>query len=195
MLLGKRKDRVLYRHKKTDGFSLIELLVVIAIIGILGGMAVVYFRDSKKRVRVVIARVAISDIKGAMIRMETYTGEWPGHQIPWQMCPPSLCGDNEVWDLNSESAGLTQNDPGNPFSGWQGPYLDSVPLDPWGKPYFLDTDYRVQAGTDNPCGVPQKFPCDLVAAIGSFGPNRYGPNRYDDDDIIFVLAGKRDWTD
>jgi hypothetical protein len=58
-----------------------------------------------------------------------------------------------------------------------------IPLDPWGNPYFLDTDYQVDAN-GNPC----QSSCTEVAALGSFGPNGVGQNVYDSDDIILIVA-------
>ena len=49
-------------------------------------------------------------------------------------------------------------------------------LDPWGNPYFLDTDYHTGG--------------DCVVAIGSFGPNGVGQNLYDEDDIIYVIPSE-----
>jgi hypothetical protein len=78
---------------------------------------------------------------------------------------------DELWNLNAAAAGLTAN--GGAWSGWTGPYLTSVPTDPWGNNYFLDEDYDID-GVD-------------YVVIGSFGPNGVGPNNYDADNIIIIL--------
>jgi hypothetical protein len=62
---------------------------------------------------------------------------------------------------------------GGGWDGWIGPYLTMVPADPWGMDYFMDEDYEID-GVD-------------YTVIGSFGPNKVGPNLYDDDDIIIIL--------
>jgi len=79
---------------------------------------------------------------------------------------------NEVWDLNSPSAGMVATDGGYP--GWDGPYLANVPRDPWGNNYFFDNDYTINQQN--------------VVAIGSFGPNGVGPNNYDADNIILIIS-------
>ena len=45
--------------------------------------------------------------------------------------------------------------------------------DPWGSDYFFDPDYRIN-------GV-------MWPVVGSFGPNRVGPNQYDSDDIYYIV--------
>ena len=79
-------------------------------------------------------------------------------------------GGVEVWNLNA-AAGLTSTDGG--YLGWNGPYIQSVPLDPWGKNYFFDTYYDIN-GTN-------------YVVVGSFGPNKVGPNLYDADDVILLF--------
>ena len=60
------------------------------------------------------------------------------------------------------------------FPDWTGPYLDEMPVDPWGNDYFFDPDYRID-------GVKQMV-------IGSSGPNGSGLNVYDEDNIIIILS-------
>ena len=168
--------------RKRKGFTLIELLVVIGIMGVLAGMIAIALGGGREQARIARAKSEVADIQRAIIRLEIDTEEWPDHQIPWQV---NTGGSNEVWDLNAEEAGLTQDDSGTPFTGWKGPYLDSVPSDPWGNPYFLDTDYSVKANGD-PCDGAGG--CSNAAAIGSFGPDGSGQNVYNADDVIFILA-------
>jgi hypothetical protein len=77
----------------------------------------------------------------------------------------------ETWDLTTADAGLLAND--GDFENWQGPYLPSIVLDPWGSPYFFDPDYRI--GSVN------------RVVVGSFGPNRRGRNIYDSDNVYVLL--------
>jgi len=79
-----------------------------------------------------------------------------------------------VWDLNAANAGLVATNGG--FPNWDGPYMQSVPKDPWGSDYFFDLDYRID-GKD-------------FAVVGSFGPNKVGKNLYDSDDIILILPAQ-----
>ena len=152
------------------GFTLIELMIVIAIIGILAAIALIVSSSYAKRAKVAEATCDIDTIYKAMILLESDTGQWPGHQTVSQI---NKGGGNEVWDLSAAAAGLVSDDPGTPFPDWNGPYLPSVPEDPWGNDYFLDTDYRIN-GVD-------------YIVVGSFGPNGEGQNKYDDDDVIKII--------
>jgi general secretion pathway protein G len=156
------------KSRTARAFTLVELLVVISIIGILSTLAVVAVNAARKAAKIAKAQHDIDTIVLALKELENDTGEWPGHQ---KVDVTTTAGNNEIWDLNAPEAGISATD-GN-FVGWQGPYMVSVPLDPWGHPYFYDSDYIV--GGDN------------KVVIGSFGPNGVGQNLYDSDDIIKIL--------
>jgi general secretion pathway protein G len=150
------------------GFTLVELMIVIAIIGILAAIALITSSSYHTKAKVAEATSDLDTIYKAMILLESDTGQWPGHQAIGEV---NKGGGNEVWDLSVGAAGLVITD-GN-FPGWGGPYLPSVPEDPWGNDYFLDTDYEIN-GVD-------------YLVLGSFGPNGVGQNLYDDDDVIKII--------
>ncbi|OHA62377.1 MAG: hypothetical protein A3E07_00020 [Candidatus Wildermuthbacteria bacterium RIFCSPHIGHO2_12_FULL_45_9] len=159
------------KHRQ-QAFTLIELLVVIAIIGILTGITIIALPKAIEFARITKAKAEIRDIVTSIRRLELDTGQWPGHQeinVIGNEIP-----NNEIWDLNEEVAGLTQNDSADPYPNWRGYYAAYIPLDPWGNPYFFDSDYDVD-------GI-------WVIAVGSFGPNGIGHNVYDEDDIIYELG-------
>lgn len=152
------------------GFTLIELLVVIAVISILSAIGLVFLNGGREKARIADAQSDLRSIATALQILEFDTGEWPNHLAPG-ICT-GACGANEVEDLTVAAAGLMVTD-GN-FPSWQGPYLKTMPLDPWEHQYFLDTDYRI-SGQD-------------YAVLGSYGPNGVGLNQYDEDDVYFILA-------
>ena len=154
------------------GFSLIEILVVIGAIGILLGIAVPAYNGYREKSQIAAAMQDLKRIETAIIALGTNTMQWPGGE------PVGKEGSSEIENLNSPEAGLTNNDDGD-FSSWNGPYISSVPLDPWGTHYFFDPDYNIPGG---PSQVP---------VIGSYGPNGVGKNLYDSDDVITRLACKK----
>ncbi len=153
-----------------------ELLVVIAIIGLLGSYVVASMNEARGKARIAKAQDQISEIRKAIAQLVIDTGEWPGHKSVEEI--ESGVGGNELWDLNVPLAGIVATD-GN-YANWNGPYLQSVPADPWGNNYFLDTDYDVEPGAG------EKW----AAILGSFGPNGVGQNLYDSDDVILLLASE-----
>jgi general secretion pathway protein G len=154
------------------GFSLIEILVVIGAIGILLGIAVPAYNGYREKSQIAAAMQDLKRIETAIIALGTNTMQWPGGESVGKE------GSTEIENLNSPEAGLTNNDDGD-FSSWNGPYIPSVPLDPWGTHYFFDPDYNIPGG---PSQVP---------VIGSYGPNGVGKNLYDSDDVITRLACKK----
>jgi general secretion pathway protein G len=156
------------RNRNRPGFTLIELLVVIAIIGILSTLAIVALTYARNAAKIAAAKHEIDVLTLALKELENDTGQWPLHQTVDQI---TAVGANEAWDLNAPEVGIVATD-GN-FVGWRGPYMTSVPLDPWGHPFFYDSDYVVNG--------------ENKVVLGSFGPNGVGQNLYDSDDIIKIL--------
>ena len=157
-----------FNLKNTRGFTLIELMVVTSIIGVLAAIAIPKFSSYKEKAKIVEAKSQLKELQLAIELLATDTGKWPGS------IDVGITANQEVWDLNAEEAGIVITN--GAFPGWGGPYIASVPQDPWGSNYFFDPDYYMD-------GVP-------YAVVGSFGPNKAGPNQYDSDDVIIKLAAK-----
>lgn len=153
------------------GFSLIEILVVIGAIGILLGIAVPAYNGYREKSQIAAAMHDLKGIETAIIALATDTGLWPEGQAIGEI---NNGGSNEIYDLNDPESGLVATD-GN-FPNWRGPYINAVPLDPWGTNYFLDTDYRI-SGVDN-------------IVLGSLGPSKCCNNQYKPDDVRLILPLK-----
>jgi len=154
------------------GFSLIEILVVIGAIGILVGIAIPVYNGYLERANIAEAQQVLKDIERAIITMAIDTGKWPGP------APIGKKSNTEIENLNLAVAGLVTFTNATDFPNWSGPYISSVPLDPWGTHYFFDPDYNIPGG---PAQVP---------LLGSYGPNGVGINVYDSDDVIMRLGCK-----
>ena len=144
------------------GFTLIELMVSMAIVAILVAISVPAYSEFKEKAK--IAQADLKNLQSAIQVLATDTDQWPGPN------PVGIVANGEVWDLNSPSGGIIV---AGSFPNWRGPYLPAIKKDPWGNDYFFDPDYEI-AGVNYP-------------VVGSFGPNKLGPNVYDSDDIYIVL--------
>jgi len=156
------------RSKPSRGYTLLELLVAIAVIGILVATAIPLYGRYREKARSVLAYRDLKEIQLGIELLATDTEQWPGPNDVGKIA------NQEVWDLNAGTAGLVATNGG--FPNWDGPYMQSVPKDPWGSDYFFDPDYDING---------KQF-----AVVGSFGPNKVGKNLYDSDDIILVLPAQ-----
>ena len=156
------------------GFTLIELLVVIAIIGVLSSVVLGALNTARNKAYVAKAQAEVRNIRTAIGLLVNDTGEWPGHKTVDDI--ESGMSGNEIWDLNAAAAGLVATD--GAYINWNGPYISSVPVDPWGNNYFFDTDYDVDPSAGE----------TWAAVVGSFGPNGDGQNVYDSDNIYQILV-------
>ena len=154
------------------GFTLIELLTIIAIISLLFSFVFASLRDARGKARLAEAQTTVNQLRRAITVMSEDTGEWPNHK---KIDAIELTPNNEIWDLSTPAAGLVTTD--GAYSGWSGPYMASIKNDPWGNPYFFDTDYDID---------PSPSVLNAVV-VGSFGPNGQGQNIYDTDNIIHIF--------
>ncbi len=109
--------------QRRQGFTLVEMLLVVAIIGILAALVIPKISGAGEHSRIVAAGADIhGGIKTALDRYEIDNGTYPR----------SL---NELVQAPSDA------------KHWAGPYLDAVPVDPWGNAYVY-----YYPGKHNPAG-------------------------------------------
>ena len=136
-VVSRHRSRVT-RH--APGFTLIEILLVMTIIAILAAIVIPKMVGRSEQARQTAAHADLSSIKTALDAYEVDNGFYP----------------KGLQDLIQQ--------PGN-AKNWHGPYLESLPQDPWGNPYVY-----TYPGRHNPSGF------DIYSA----GPDGKAGN---DDDI------------
>jgi prepilin-type N-terminal cleavage/methylation domain-containing protein len=178
-----------FQQPGEKGFTLIELLVVIAIIGVLATLSLVAFSTVRRKAQIAKVQSETETIRKAIEYLVNDSGEWPNHKSVEEV--ESGGSDNELCEtcthkLSDPEGGLVDTD--DNYSGWNGPYISSIPKDPWGREYFFDTDYQITEN-DEPCNCPHAGACTDAVVIGSYGPNADSDpnNDYKCDEIIKIL--------
>ncbi len=107
------KQSTLLKKYRSQGFTLIELLLVLVILAILAGIVLPKFSGKSQQAKVTAAQTQIGSLKMALYNFEIDNGAYP-----------------KSGDLDA-----LVNQPANTPS-WKGPYIESIPPDPWGNPYI-----------------------------------------------------------
>lgn len=143
------------RKKKQGGFSLIEIILVVVIIATLSAMVVPRLTGRSEQARLAAARADIEvNIPTALKLYELDNG----------YLPTTAQGLNSLLQKPS-TAPVPEN--------WNGPYLEKLPVDPWGRPYQYQSP-----GTNRPHDY------DLF----SLGKDT-NPDSAKDDVVNWIVAG------
>lgn len=149
---------------------MLELIVVVSILSVLVSISTFGLNATRENAKHRIAETTIEQIFLATKLQYEVTGEWPN-------------GETDC------KAGSELNLQGNTLS----PYLENIPLDPWGRPYQYDNDFQCFAGSlgcngVNDSGVDRSviFSCGPTDNTGN--SNATGFCRYDTDNIVLTIC-------
>jgi general secretion pathway protein G len=115
------------RRPAEQGFTLIEIMVVILILGLLATLVVQNLRGATDKAKHVKAQADIAGLKTALDRYYLDNGYYP----TTDQGLPAL--------VTAPTSGTV------PSNYEQGGYIEKVPLDPWGNPYFYQSDGNAYA--------------------------------------------------
>ena len=95
--------------RRRAAFTLVEVLLVIALIGFIAALAIRSISKSSSKGKYGIAKAMISNLKNSCQEYEIDVGRFPA----------------SLNDLMTNSG----------LAGWDGPYLEKMPKDPWNGEY------------------------------------------------------------
>jgi general secretion pathway protein G len=130
-------------RRAASAFTLIELLLVMVILVVLASVVVPKFASRSEQAKFTAAKTDLANFETALDAFEIDNGRYPSTEE----------GLSALVVAPSDA------------TGWHGPYIKSVPTDPWGTPYnYQYPGAHMQAGFD----------------LYSYGPDK----REGNDDIV-----------
>jgi general secretion pathway protein G len=128
---------------RRQGFTLVEMLLVLVILATLAAIVYPKVMGRSEQARVTAAITQIANFKTALDSFEVDNGYYPK-------------GRNGLQDLIQQPRDAVS---------WHGPYLDSIPKDPWNNDYIYECP-----GKHNPSSydISSPGPADKQSPIGNW---------------------------
>ena len=101
------------RRRTQSGFTLVEMLLVLVILATLAAIVVPKFAGRSEQAKVTAAQTELKNLEIALDAFEV---------------------DNSYYPKGSDGLKELVDQPNN-AKDWRGPYIDEIPLDPWGNEY------------------------------------------------------------
>lgn len=101
------------RRRAQSGFTLVEMLLVLVILATLAAIVIPKFAGRSEQAKNTAAQTEIKNLEIALDAFEV---------------------DNSYYPKGSDGLKELVEQPNN-ANDWRGPYIDEVPLDPWGNEY------------------------------------------------------------
>lgn len=111
-------------QREQRGFTLVEMLLVLVILATLAAIVYPKVMGRSEQARLTAAQTQIANFKTALDSFEVDVGYYPK-------------GKNGLMDLLQRPRDAVN---------WHGPYLETIPNDPWGQPYTYDCPGRHNPG-------------------------------------------------
>jgi len=146
-------------RSRCAAFTLTEIMVTVSVIVVIAAIAIPAYRKARATSKIKVAESELAMLAAAVKQLAWDTRRWPGGALRNDPNAP------RILNLTTNGTGLMEAHATNFPSNWKGPYISSVPNDPWGHPYFFDPEYLIGG---------QRLP-----AVGSYGPNGQGTNDAD----------------
>jgi general secretion pathway protein G len=112
-------------RRRHQGFTLVEMLLVLVILATLAAIVYPKVVGRSEQARVTAAKTQIANIKTALDSFEVDNGYYPK-------------GSSGLNDLIVQPRDAVS---------WHGPYLESIPKDPWGGDYMYECPGRHNPGS------------------------------------------------
>ncbi len=106
--------RLTFSPHRRAAFTLVEMLLVLVILAVLAAIVIPKFSGRSQQAKETAAKTQIGGFELALDAFEVDTGAYPA-------------GSNSLGQLIDAPANA---------QGWKGPYLKTIPPDPWGNVYL-----------------------------------------------------------
>ena len=147
--LQTRRRSSALRHRR-EGFSLLEILVVLAIIALIAAVVGPRLFAQLDRSKTTTARIQAKAVAAALDTMRIDIGRLPTQQ---------------------EGLNLLLQGDATAVPGWQGPYMEALPSDPWGRPYVYAAPSEASGATPSGGGSARVLSYGADGQEGGTGVN------------------------